>query len=143
MKANIIGEFGDPAEAVRQFDALIAEKPGSPTLLNGRCWVKGTRSVMVEGALKDCTEAIELGSENNNALDSRGLIWFRLGRHEEALRDFNAVLRNSPGAAASLFMRGVILGLLNRKAEAAKDALPARRLRPSMNKQYGRYGIKA
>jgi len=142
-KASLIGEFGDAAEAVKLYDGLIAEKPGSPQLLNGRCWVKGTRSVAVDTALKDCTEAIELMQNSAPALDSRAMVWYRLGRYEDALRDLDAVLAASPGMAASRYMRAVVLARLHRDSDAAKDLLLARRLSPSIDRTYARYGIKA
>ena len=141
-KANLIGEYGDPAEAIKLFDALIADKPGSPTLMNGRCWVKGTRAVMLESALKDCTSAIELSQDSRQALDSRAMVWFRMGRFEEALTDLNAALAASPGVAESRYMRAIVLTRLHRQSDAAIDLRIARRIKPSVETTYARYGIK-
>jgi len=141
-KAALIGEFGDGAEAVKLFDSLIAEKPGSPSLLNARCWAKGTRSVMLETALRDCTDAIELSSSTVAALDSRAIVWYRLGRYEEALRDLDAALLQAPGQSASRYMRAVVLKRLKRDPEAARELEIARRLSPNIDKTYARYGIK-
>jgi tetratricopeptide (TPR) repeat protein len=141
-KADVLGEFGDAQEALTLLDGLIAEKPGNPALLNARCWVKGTRSVALETALKDCTSAIELSSTTANALDSRALVWLRLGRLEEALQDLHAVLAEAPGKAESRFLRGIVLTRLDRRDEAAKDFAIARRLSPRIDDQYARYGLK-
>lgn len=141
-KAGLIGEYGDPAMAIKQFDDLIAEKPGSPSLMNARCWVKGTRSVMLDSALKDCTAAIELSTDTSGPLDSRALIWFRLGRFDSALADLDAVLAAVPGQAESHYMRGVVLYGLHRDTEAAAELKLARRIKPTLDKQYARYGIK-
>jgi transglutaminase-like putative cysteine protease/tetratricopeptide (TPR) repeat protein len=141
-KANLIGEFGDPAEGLKLYDTLIAEKPGSPSLLNGRCWLKGTRSVMLDTALKDCTAAIELSSNTTSVLDSRALVWYRLGRDEEALRDLDAALAASPALAASRYLRGVVLNRLKREAQGKRDLAVARRLEPSVDRIYARYGVK-
>jgi tetratricopeptide (TPR) repeat protein len=142
MKATLIGEYGDAAESVKLFDALIAEKPGSPSLLNSLCWVKGTRAVMLDTALRDCTAAIELSSSTLQALDSRAMVWYRMGRDTEALRDLDAVLAQNPGFAASRYLRAIILGKLGRKEDAARDLGVARLLEPSVDKRYGRWGIK-
>ena len=61
-KAGLLGEYGDVTAALLLFDSLIADKPGSPSLMNARCWAKGTRMVMIDSALKDCTGAIELST---------------------------------------------------------------------------------
>ena len=74
-------------------------------------------------------------------LDSRGLVYFRLGRMEEALADFDAALDQTPDLAASLFMRGVI-----RKQTGAAggdaDLAAARMIWPRVDEDYARYGIK-
>ncbi len=142
-KASLIGQFGDAAEALKQLDALIAEKPGSPSLLNERCWIKGTRSLMLDTALRDCTDSIELSSNTIQALDSRAMVWYRLGRDEEALRDLDAVLVQAPGHAPSRFLRGIVLARLKRDAESARELTTARRIAPSVERTYAaRYGIK-
>ena len=141
-KASLIGTFGDPLDAIKQYDALLTEKPGLPSLLNGRCWVKATRAVMLDTALKDCTAAIELSSSTYAALDSRAMVWYRLGRFEDALRDIDAVLAEEPGLPASRFMRAVVMTRLHRASEADHDLTIARRRSPSVDRTYGRYGIK-
>jgi tetratricopeptide (TPR) repeat protein len=126
---------------VKLFDTLIAEKPGSPGLLNGRCWVKGTRAVMLDTAIKDCTEAIELSSNAVPILDSRAMVWFRLHRDEEALRDLDAALAAAPAHASSRYLKGLILQRLHREAEAAKELALARRLIPGIDREYRRYNL--
>ncbi|HXH15921.1 MAG TPA: DUF3857 domain-containing protein [Sphingomonas sp.] len=140
-KASVLGEYGDPAASLALFDSLIDDKPGSPSLMNERCWVKGTRQLMLESALKDCTSAIELSSDTSSALDSRALVWYRLGKYEEALADLDAVLAAAPGQAESHFMRAIVLASLQRNAESVKELAIARRLKPSVDKQYARYKI--
>ena len=142
MKASVLGEFGDPKEAVAFYDTLIAEKPGSPTLLNGRCWTKGTRIVMLDTALKDCTKAIELSDDTLAALDSRALVWYRMGRYAEALADLDTVLAASPDMAASRYVRAAVLKAMGRDGEAAGELALARRINPMIDRQYARYGFK-
>lgn len=142
-KASLLGDYGNPAEALALFDSLIADKPGSPTLLNGKCWTKGTRNIMLDTALKDCTQSIELSSDTAAALDSRAMVWYRLGKYDQALADLDAVLATFPGRGASRFMRSIVLKQLHRDAEAASDLAAARRVYPNIDRQYARYGIKA
>ena len=142
-KAGLVGEYGDPAEAIKQFDALIAEKPGSPDLMNARCWTKGTRNLMIETALKDCTASIELSTDTTAALDSRAMVWFRLGRYDEALADLDAVMAAAPNQSASRFMRGIVLQRLDRTGEAATELKIARKTEPGIDRHYARYGIVA
>jgi tetratricopeptide (TPR) repeat protein len=141
-RAAIAGEFGDAKTALAELDALISEKPGSPILLNQRCWLKATKNVQVESALKDCTSAIELSERTAEVLDSRALVWVRLGRDEDALRDLDAALLQAPGMAPSRFLRAIVNKRLGRLDQAAIDLAIARRMLPSIEPKYARFGLK-
>lgn len=140
-KAAMIGQYGDPQTALRELDALITEKPGAPALLNDRCWTKASRNVHIESALKDCTSAIELSDSTAAILDSRALVWMRLGRDEDALRDLNAALLQVPGMGSSRFLRAIVNKRLGHSEQASVDLAIARRMSPSVEREYGRFGL--
>lgn len=142
LKALLLGNYGDPKEAVALYDTLIAEKPGSPMLLNGRCWVKGTRSVMLDTALKDCTSAIELSDDTLAALDSRAMVWYRMGRYPEALADLDTVLAASPDKASSRYLKAAVLKATKQDGVAAGELAIARRISPTIDREYERFGFK-
>lgn len=141
-KALIFGEFGDAQAALAELDALIAEKPGAPELLNARCWIKASRNIQTESALKDCTSAMELSDSTANILDSRALVWMRLGRDEDALRDLDAALLQEPGLWSSRFLRAIVKKRMGQPADAAVDLAVARQMSPSTERDYARYGLK-
>lgn len=141
-KALILGEFGDAQAALAELDALIAEKPGSPELLNARCWIKASRNVQTESALKDCTSAMELSDSTAHILDSRALVWMRLGRDEDALRDLDAALLQEPGLWSSRFLRAIVKKRMGQAVDAAVDLAVARQMSPSTERDYARYGLK-
>ncbi len=141
-KASLIGEFGDEQLAISELDALNAEKPGSPDLLNTLCWVKATQNLQLESALKDCTSAIELSESTPAILDSRALVWMRLGRYDEALRDLDAAISQSPGMGPARFLRSIVNKRLGNVAQAASDLSIARQLFPSIERDYARLGLK-
>ena len=97
---------------------------------------------MLDTALKDCTSAIELSENTIPILDSRALIWFRMGRFEEALRDLDSVLASAPGIAQSRYLRGVVLTRMGRNDDAVKELVVARRIDASIDRTNARYGIK-
>ena len=138
---NLLADGGRVDEAMAIVDGAIADAPGKPDLLNSRCWLKGTRNVALESALKDCTRAIELSADSGAAIDSRGMVYFRMNRMEEALADFETALEDAPDRAASLYMRGVIGKKLG-KPDADADLAAARLISPRIDEAYGRYGIK-
>jgi tetratricopeptide (TPR) repeat protein len=141
--AEVQSDAGETREALAALDEAALALPGNPDLLNQRCWLNATHAVDLEGALKDCTRSIELASQPAAPLDSRGLVYYRLGRIDEALADYEAALEASPGQAGSLFMRGVIRAGQGKAAAARADIAGARRLSPGIDRQYAAWGIKA
>ncbi|MFV0624708.1 DUF3857 domain-containing protein [Sphingomonas sp. ac-8] len=141
-RSYVLAEAGRRDEAIATLDAAIAARPGQVPLLNERCWVKGTRNVALEEALRDCTKAIELADTPSMILDSRGVVYFRMNRLDEALTDLDAALELSPGRPASLFMRGVVRKAKGDAAGAQADFAAAKLQSPRIVEEYARYGIK-
>lgn len=141
-RASMLGDYGDPQTAIGELDELIAAKPGNPSLLNARCWVKATRNLQLDTALKDCTSAMEVSDASAQILDSRALVWMRMGRDEDALRDLDAALLQAPGLGSSRFLRAIVYKRLGRSGEAAADLAIARQVSPSVERDYARYGLK-
>ena len=142
LKADILSKAGDKDGALATIDSAIAANPGNPTLLNNRCWIKGTMNVALDTALKDCTKSMELSDSPVSALDSRAMVYFRMNRFDDALADLNAALEVAPSLAASLYMRGVIRKHNGDTAHAEADLAAARLLSPQIDEDYARWGIK-
>lgn len=141
--AEMQAEAGETPAALAALDEAALEKPGNPEILNLRCWLRGTRQADPTAGLKDCTRAIELADLPGEPLDSRAMIYYRLGRMDEALADLDAALEGAPGQSGSLFMRGVIRAGLEQPEKARKDLAAARRLAPAVDRQYREFGIVA
>jgi tetratricopeptide (TPR) repeat protein len=142
LQATLLGDAGKVDEGLAALDGAIAGSPGNPSLLNSRCWLKGTRNVKLDTALKDCTKAIELSDNPAAALDSRGFVYFRMNRFEDALADFNAAIETNPDQSASLFMRGIIKTRTDDAKGAAEDLSAARAIDPQVDADYARWGVK-
>jgi len=141
-KAEIQRRSGDAKAALATLDAALSDDPNNPTLLNDRCWLKGTMQIALDTALKDCTKAIELGDAPSGSLDSRGMVFYRLGKTEEAMADFDAALRAEIENSGSLFMRAVMRKAAGDSKGAASDIAGARLIYPDIDKDYAEYGIR-
>ena len=141
VKADLLARAGDGPAAIAALDGAITAKPGSPQLLNNRCWDKALLNIALDTALKDCTKAIELSDSPVAALDSRALVYFRLNRLDDAMADLNAVLDQEPDMAASLFLRGVIRSRRGDAAGAKADLAAATTMAPLLAAERKRFGI--
>jgi tetratricopeptide (TPR) repeat protein/transglutaminase-like putative cysteine protease len=140
-KAELLAQNGDAPGALTLLDEAIAARPGDPDLLNARCWAKGTGNLALDTALVDCTKAMQLSESPAPILDSRAMVYFRLGKFEDALGDVDAALQSSPDLVPSQFMRGVILNRLGRRDAGQAQIDLAKRLDPTIAATYGRYGV--
>lgn len=141
-RGHILAESGDFKLGLADLDEANTLKPGNSTFLNGRCWLKGKANAELESALTDCTRAIELGDNAASSLDSRGLVYIRLGRWEEALADLNAALDLNPGQSGTLFLRSLALAKLGKKEQAERDLAGAKLQWPGVIDEFARFGLK-
>ena len=141
-KADLLGKAGRAEEGISLLTAALADRPGDSSLLNQMCWLKGTRSIQLDTALKDCTRAIELTDTPASVLDSRAMVFYRLGRMEEARADLDAALKISPDLPASLFMRAIVRLRDNDREGAQADLALARLQHVRIDAEYAGYGIK-
>ncbi|TPG22765.1 DUF3857 domain-containing protein [Sphingomonas koreensis] len=142
LKADILSRTGDKDAALSTIDTAIASSPGNPTLLNNRCWLKGTQNFALDTALKDCTKSMELSDSPVAALDSRAMVYFRLNRMDDALADLNAALEVDPSRPASMYMRGLIRKRSGNATQGEADLAAARLMSPQIDQDYSRFGIK-
>lgn len=140
-KAEVLAQGGDALGAVALLDEAIAARPGDPALLNARCWAKGTGNLALDTALIDCTKAMQLSDSPAPILDSRAMVYYRLGKYEDALGDIEAALQSAPDLIPTRFMRGVVLNRLGRKEAGQAEIAQAQRKDPTILATYGKYGI--
>ena len=141
LKADALGKAGRAVEATALLADALTERPGDPGLLNALCWIRGTREVQLDAALKDCTRAIELSDDASAVLDSRAMVFFKLGRMEEARADLDAALKLAPDRPASLFLRGVVRSHSDDGIGAKTDLALARMQSGEIDKIYADYGV--
>lgn len=138
--AEIAGTTDRSDEGWAMLADALAERPGDDSLLNSQCWFMGTWSYRLDDSAELCDRAVKAASYSAAALDSRALVFHRLGREEEALADLEAALKKEPGQAASRYLRGIIR-LGRGESEGRDDILQALRLAPDIAVRYKRYGI--
>jgi tetratricopeptide (TPR) repeat protein len=79
-------------------------------------------------------------ADNSEALLQEGIVRYKVGKFQEALELFDRALKDvAPGAAARLHLhRGVVLGILQRFAEAGASFAAALKLQPTLYLEQGK-----
>ena len=87
-------------------------------------------------------ESLRLRPVDPYAFDSRGLAYLRLGRIDDAVRDFNAALKIESKLVSSLYGRGLAkLGRGDAQGGNA-DVAAAKAIRSAIADELARYGIR-
>ena len=132
---------GDYDRAIQDYDQAIRLNPDDADAFNDRCFARATAGKQLEIALADCNQALRLQPGYEATLDSRGLVYLRLGRLEEAIKDYDAVIAKAPKAASSLYGRGIAqLRGANKRAGNA-DIVRAYALDPKIAATFKTYGV--
>ncbi|WP_061027936.1 caspase family protein [Bradyrhizobium sp. CCH5-F6] len=126
------------ALAMQDFDAVIRRAPRDAEALNNRCWTR-TATGDLQGALADCSLALQIDPGLSDALDSRGLVNLKLGRTAEAIKDYTDAIQRNPRSSSSLFGRGIA----TRKSggDGAADIAQAKSMNPNIAKEFAGYGV--
>jgi tetratricopeptide (TPR) repeat protein len=133
-----------PDAALIQFDRWIAsheEDVNVARVRNSRCWARALLASELDKALEDCRAAVKSKPEHAPYLDSRGLVYLRLGRLDKALADYDAALRLDPKLAWSLYGRGLVRLRTGATEAGNADLAAAAAIDPSIGDEARRYGI--
>ncbi|WP_454713475.1 tetratricopeptide repeat protein [Caulobacter segnis] len=141
LRGEINADAGRYDLAIAEYDALIAQQPGWPDLINDRCWARARAGVDLQKALVDCDTALGLDPGRAEALDSRGLVKLRLGDLPGALADYDEALKTDPPVPTALFGRGVVKRRSGDPAGGDADLGKARALEPAIDQQFARFGV--
>jgi TonB family protein len=130
---------GERSAAEQDLRASIQHASNSE--LNGMCYALAVVNVALDRALEACNRALGLMPHVADFLDSRGLVYLRLGRLEEALADYDLGLKLRPHSADSLYARGLVLARLGRLGPAAEDRAVALRLDATIAEYFHTIGL--
>lgn len=136
----VLARSGDAAAAERDF-ANARKRPDITEAANELCWQKATRGILLESALKDCTQLLARVPADASYLDSDGFVLLRLGRLDEAIAVYNKTLALNPYLPTSLYGRGIAYARKGDEVRAKADLAAAERINASVRADFTRYGV--
>jgi tetratricopeptide (TPR) repeat protein len=131
-------------QAIAQYDPWIQNHPEDsrkPDALNSRCWTRALLGHDLDKALADCNAALRARPHTAAMLDSRGLVYLRLGDLDKAIADYDAALVLAPRIGWSLYGRGLAKQRKGMKAEGDADIAAAVAINPRLPDRVKLFGI--
>jgi tetratricopeptide (TPR) repeat protein/predicted aspartyl protease len=142
--ADLYARAEAPDLAIGQYTLWLDSHPedvGRAKALNGRCWARAILGRDLAKALGDCDAALRSRGRAANILDSRGLVYLRLGRLDKAIADYDGALAINPKIAWSLYGRGIAKLRLGKTTEGGADIAAATALAPKLPAIAKGYGV--
>lgn len=106
--------------AVQAFTGAIAQQDHVSAAYGNRCLVHLWMN-QLEGAISDCTAALQFNADAPQAYLNRGIAHYRLGQYDEAQTDFTSHLQRQPQAGLAYYNRGLVTLALGDAAAAIAD----------------------
>lgn len=141
-RADANAHLGRFEAAIHDLDHALELTPDSAMLLNSRCWIRAGWGQQLELAMADCQSALKSDPKSSAFLDSRGLVYLRLGKYDEAIADFDAALRITPRQGASLYARGLAKIRKGSLTSGRADIAAARAVQPGVQDEFERFGLR-
>ena len=133
---------GDFARASADYGEVTKLQPNNADAWAARCWVRAAGGREVQQALGDCDQALKIKADAPDVLDTRGFVNLRLGKMDDAIRDYDAALKLDPKLAGAMYGRGVAKLKKNDRTGGSADIANAKGMRSDIEAEYARYGIR-
>lgn len=128
--------------ALKDYSAAIRLKPSDWSVWNSRCWARATRGgAELAAAEFDCNQALEFAPGNGAVLDSRGLVYLKQGRFQEAWNDYNLAVAALTKEPSPLYGRGIAAVRLGKVEEARTDFAKAKAMKADIASDFARLGV--
>ncbi|HWE45165.1 MAG TPA: DUF3857 domain-containing protein [Caulobacteraceae bacterium] len=140
-RADARVETGDFDGAMKDLDEALKLKADDAVTLNERCFLRAEANRDLKDALADCDKALGITPRRPDIIDSRGLVHYRMGQFDLAVKDYEEAIGLDSSLPSPRFMHGVVLHRLGRAKEGDDEIAAGEKLDPSIAASYARYGI--
>jgi tetratricopeptide (TPR) repeat protein len=141
MRAGAYKKRGDDGLAIQDLDEAIRLRSKDPDTLNSLCYQLAIID-RLELALAACNESLNLRPNDPATLDSRGFTYLKLKRPQNAINDYDAVLRLDAKHAYSLYGRGLAHLMQGNRSQGNEDIAAAKVIKTNIADEFARYGVK-
>ena len=127
QKISLLSAGENHRAALDIANARLKKQPDSIQFLTARCTARAVAGIELDEGLKDCNLALKLEPENAPATEARAFIKLRMSKWDDAIRDYDDMLRYLPNTPRAHYGRGIARLRKGDKAGAEKDLEAAKR----------------
>ena len=140
MHATVLYKDGRTAEAEK---VLVEQRRKAKTAaqLAKLCSIKAGAGILLDGALKDCDDAVRLDPADEAAMESRGFVLLRLGKFDDAIESYTKAIAKKP-TAASYMGRALAYSRKGDKIHSDQDRAKALNLDSDAQMHFAEYDLK-
>jgi tetratricopeptide (TPR) repeat protein len=109
--------------------------------LNDKCWVRAEWNHELDKALEDCKAALRLKPYWRSLLYTRGFLYLRMKRYDDAVRDLNQIIAAQPRLAFAIYCRGLAKTGAGKAADGQADIKAATAIDPKIEVEMRKYGL--
>jgi len=92
---------GRPAESAQLYERLLELEPDNIIAMNNLAWIICEVQGKPQEALDLAQRGLKIAPNYYDLIDTRGVIYYRLGEFDKAIRDFNECIKLYPGITPS------------------------------------------
>jgi len=133
---------GDLDRAIADYSKAIEIDPKYAKAYYNRCWLRASANRDLPLALSDCDSAVRLAPDDADSIESRGFVYLRLNRLDEAIADYDAALKIDAKKADSLYGRGLAKKKKGDQAGGDADMAAAKAIKADIMEEFAKYGVK-
>jgi tetratricopeptide (TPR) repeat protein len=138
-RAVALYKSGQTAEGEKEL-AEVRSQAKEPVDFNNLCWSMATADILLESALQDCRQAVQLRPDAGNYKDSLGMALLRLNRLDEAVKAYSEAIEKMH-LAASYMGRAFAYALKGDTTDAKADRAEALKRDPDVEAQFAEFGL--
>lgn len=142
LRARAYSRLRDYRHAAPDYRAAFQAGVTEPPTANGLCWSLAVLGESLDEALAACNARLRVAPDDPETLDSRGLVYLKQGRFQDAWIDYDRAVRINPNGISWLYGRGIAALRLGRAREGRADIEWAKTGYPDIGAMYLSYGIR-
>ena len=127
--------------AAAAFEGGVKFDPDDGNMAMKACRAYAIGNMQLDRALTLCNSAIHHAG-GAPAYNVRGFVYYRMGRYQQALEDYDASYSRRPNHAGTLYMRGITYLKLGQTSRGETDINAALRLDSGIGRQMEAYGVR-